>query len=348
MSLTPPSHWHFASEKVREELKNDPLFLLGSAELVKTNAVRQVYRSGGYYLKLDRRVSRSFCGEFNSAHLCEAEHIPVVEHLCWGRNSEGAWLVTRAADGFVEAADLFKVRQEDQVYEGIALFLKKIFCSKVYHPDLHPGNILIEPATGRCLLVDLHGVRKRNFFDRFRMYMMHRCIMEFRNCRSDEQMFRLIGMCGIENGEKFFKKALVREAALLRALTPKRRTQILNGYFKYTRIEKCGRLVDVSSGEDELSACEEFSSPHAAELFLLHFFLTQAKIPHRRILAFDPESQSCFYEKAPAEQYRSDATGAELCRRLKYNGLRCEEKDFKQGYLWHLEEVFLKNNPSGE
>lgn len=343
-----PPCWHFSSEKVKDELKGDPLFLLGNGELIKSNAIRQVYRSGEYYIKLDRRANRSFSGEFNSALLCEAENIPVVEHLAWGRSSEGSWLVTRAANGFVEAASLFRYRQENCVYEAMALFLKKVFNSGIWHPDLHAGNVLIEPDSCRCLLVDLHGVRKKNFFDRFRKYRMQRCIMEFRNTLSDLQMCRLITLCGIDGAEKFFAGALRREAALLQALMPKRRIQILKGYFKYTRIENSGRLVDVEVDGSELEQTVSEHTPHAAGLFLFHFFLTLAKIPHTRILACDPEENICYWENEIPEKFRSDAAPAELCRRLRCNGIKCEESDFAQGYLSDLAGVFLKNHPSGE
>ena len=208
MNTQTANSWHYASEEVCQELNHDPLSLLAGGENVKSNTVRQVFRSGDYYIKLDRRANRSFCGEFDSARLCAAENIPAVEHLAWGRSSEGAWLVTRAADGFVEAASLFRSRQNFEVYEKAAEFLKKIFDSKVFHPDLHMGNILVSPESCRFCLVDLHGVRRRNFFDRFKFYMMHRAVMEFRNTLSDKEMLHLISLCGIRNPELFFRKSL--------------------------------------------------------------------------------------------------------------------------------------------
>ena len=343
MSTLAANSWHYASEEVCQELKNDPLSLLAGGENVKSNTVRQVFRSGDYYIKLDRRANKSFCGEFNSARLCAAENIPAVEHLAWGRSAEGSWLVTRAADGFVESASLFKYRQNFEVYERAAEFLKKIFDSKIYHPDLHMGNVLTDTA-GKCFcLVDLHGVRKRNFFDRFRIYMMHRAVMEFRNTLSDSEMLHLIDLCGIRNPESFFRKALAREAGFLRNVTPKRRRQILNGYFKYTRIESDGRIVDIEAEEKELARCEMIVSPDAGELFLFHFFLTQAKIPHRRILAFDPAGGSCLIEEELPEKYRSRSGGAELSCRLEYNGVSSSESDFCNGYLHDIAGVFREN-----
>ena len=124
---------------------------------------------------------------------------------------------------------------------------------------------------------------------------------------------------------------------------PKRRRQILNGYFKYTRLEGGGRIVDVEAAENELEAAEVLTFPQAQELFLFHFFLTQAKIPHRRILALDPGSKRVWLENELPEQYRSAASEKELCRRLKFNHLESCESDYQKGYLFRIEEVFRKN-----
>jgi hypothetical protein len=269
------SRWHFASAAVEEELNADPLQLLADAETVKSNAVRKVFRNGPFYIKLDRRAGKSFCGEFTGAMLCMECGIGVVDHLAWGHSSEGAILVTREAAGFVESSVFFKKRQSRKHCEALARFLAKILASPLYHPDLHLGNVLIHPETAECCLVDVHGVRKRNLFDRlFRMGRMKRCILELRNTCSDSEMTDLITRCGIGCSERFFRKSLAREHLLLEALQPKRRRQIMEGYFKYTRREGNGVLADVDSTGKELQQCEAVSCQDADELFLFHFFLT--------------------------------------------------------------------------
>jgi hypothetical protein len=332
MSIT-NTFWHFADENARQQLGGDPLSLLADAETVKTNAVRKVFRNDGIFLKLDRRARSSFKGEFNAARLCASRGIGTVEHLAWGRSSEGAWLVTRAAEGFTEAASLFQSRQKSELYEKLAVFLRGLLTSDVYHPDLHLGNVLIDPENGLCRLVDLHGVRRKNFFDIFKFYMMQRCIMELRNTCSDAEMIRLAESCGIRNPEGFFRKALIREAVLLEALLPKRRRQILNGYFKYTRCESCGCLVDVNVEEESLKDSEVLSVPDGEEIFLFHFFLTQAKIPHRRVCAFDPVSKQIRIEKELPGKYRSHAAAGELVRRLACHRIQCCESAFCNGFL---------------
>ncbi len=337
--------WHFAGKEAEKELGGNVLALLAGAETVKSNAVRKVFRNGAYYIKLDRRAGRSFYGEFRAAGLCRSAGIEVVEHLACGRSADGACLVTRAAENFIEAASLFRTRQRWELYESFAAFLGRLLASGLYHPDLHPGNILIDPETAECRLVDLHGVRRRTLFDRlFRMGLMERCIMEVRNCCSDSEMARLLKKCSVRNPEAYFKKSLAKEAFYLEENMPKRKHQILNGYFKYTRLEGDGRLVDVESSEKELFAAEVISLPEARELFLFHFFLTQARIPHRRILALDPLKEQVWLENELPEQYRSNASAYELAQRLKYNRLESCESDYKQGYLDDIAGVFRKNS----
>ena len=173
---------------------------------------------------------------------------------------------------------------------------------------------------------------------------MQRCIMELRNTLSDEEMIRLTGICGIRQPEQFFRKALIREAEFLEALLPKRRRQILNGYFKYTRLEDSGRLVDVNMEEDILNRSEVLSLPDGEELFLFHFFLTQAGIPHRRIGAFDPVSNRIWIENELPEKYRSNADASELVRRLNCHRMKSSENDFYNGSLHDMIGVSRKNS----
>lgn len=344
MSSTLNGRWHFAGKEAERELGGNPLALLSGAETVKSNAVRKVFRSGEYYIKLDRRAGRSFYGEFQAAQLCVRVGIAAVEHLACGRSSEGACLVTRAAENFTDAAVLFRKRQKWELYLSFAAFLSELLASGLYHPDLHPGNILIDPDSGRCCLVDLHGVRRRTLLDRFfRMGLMKRCIMEIRNCCSDNEMTELIQRCGIRFPEEFFKKSLAQEAFYLEENLPRRKRQILSGYFKYTRLEGGGRLVDADSSDKELEEAEKLTLPDAQELFLFHFFLTQAGIPHRRFLACDPAKNQLWLEAELPEDYRSAASENELCRRLKYNRLESCESDYKHGYLYDIIGVFHKN-----
>lgn len=336
--------WCYSSDDAAKELGNSPLDLLNGAEIVKSNAVRKVFRNGEYFIKFDRRISFGFRSEFQAAGLCCRYNIPAVEHLAWGQTPEGSFLITRAASGFVESTQFFSRKQEWRYYEALADFLYVILQKKIFHPDLHPGNILLNPDTCEMKLVDLHGIREWNFFDNFRFYLMQRNIMEVRDHLCDEKMTELIGKCGIRNEKYFFTKALLREFRLLRHNFPKRRRQILNGYPKYTCLEHDGTLTASGISAEELAAAEEIRLPEAEKLFVFNFFLSLAHIPHRRVLAFDRANSVVKIERELPEEYRSDASAGELQNRLLFNGIRSRSEDFRDGFLHDITAVCLLNS----
>lgn len=336
--------WYYASDAAREALGKAPLDLLADAETVKSNAVRKVLKSGCFYIKFDRRPAHSFRNEFRAAQLCGSCGIPTVEHLAWGRTPEGTCLITRAAEGFAEGARLFRTRQAPALYEALADFLGKLLASPVWHPDLHPGNILIDPASGECRLVDLHGIRRRIFWDRFHNYLMERCIIEVRDYLSDGELLALIARCGIPAPERFLARALAREAAYLRTNFARRRRQILSGYFKYTFAEPSGRLVHVDVPEGILAAAEEKNFPEAEQLFLFSFFVEQSGVPCRRVLACDPGHSTVLLERDIPPERRSAASAEELRERLKINGIETSEDDYGPGFLDDVTGVFRRNS----
>lgn len=338
------SRWYYASDAAREALGEAPLDLLPDAETVKSNAVRKVFRSGRFFIKFDRRPGHGFRSEFQAARLCRACGIPTVEHLAWGETSEGTYLITLAAEGFAEGARLFRTRQDPAIRDAFADFLGKLLASPVWHPDLHLGNVLIDPANGECLLVDLHGIRRRIFWDRFHRYLMERCIIEVRDCLSDAELCALIARCGIPAPERFFALALDREASFLRTNFVKRRRQILSGYFKYTVPEPSGRLVHVDLPEELLLAAEEQECPDAEGLFLFSFFVEQAHVPCRRVLAFDPGRSAVLLEQEVSPGRRSAASAGELRERLRINGIETSEDDYGPGFLDDLPGVFRRNS----
>ncbi|MBR2374503.1 MAG: hypothetical protein IKA87_09775 [Lentisphaeria bacterium] len=337
------SKWYFSSDAAGKELGDSPLDLLADAEMIKSNAVRKVFRSGKYFIKFDRRATGGFRSEFQAAQLCRKSGVPAVEHLAWGRTPEGFFLITRAAEGFIETARWLKTRQEWQVYTAVADFLGLILGSGLFHPDLHLGNVLVNPENREIKLVDLHGIRNKNFFDRFRSYMMQRAVMEMRDHVSDSGMLELIERCGIRNGRAFFSGALMREAVLLRKSFPKRKRQVLSGYPKFTRMEPDGTLTDIAASAEDLAKAEIIRLPEAETLFLFHFFLDLAHIPHRRVLSFDRKNQTVRLEGEIAAGRRSAASAEELQNRLCFNGVKSRPEDFGEGFLYDIPGVCQLN-----
>ena len=153
------------------------------------------------------------------------------------------------------------------------------------------------------MLVDALGVRRAGFLDRqFRAYRMRRVAMELREILSRERMTAFLSACGIPNADAFYDRALDREADALWREWPKRRRQILAGYPKFTRkidgvlhavnpLRELGETVDCEIREGEPAELEK--------LFLAHFFLQMALIPHRRAAGFDPGNGRLYLEPMP-------------------------------------------------
>ncbi len=253
-------NWQFASAAVKEELGRNPEFP-GGVE-VKSNPVRTVYRSGGYFIKEDRRKGNRLRREFESAQLLQKLGLPVVESLALGEGDEKSLLVTRAFPGESVGDYYYKTFIRDGAdpetfLNEFTAFVRKVLESKIFHPDFHAGNILYRPDTKEFALVDVYGVRKRNFFDRFRMYRMRRIPMELRAILGNGRMIELFRGLQIPHPRRFWHDALRREADYLRKEWPKRKRQILSGYPKFTvregdmlrAVDPLRRVIPLEEGE---------------------------------------------------------------------------------------------------
>lgn len=301
--------WTFASEEICAELGGQLESLLENGEEVKANAVRRVVRSGDYFLKFDRRGAAKLRGEWKSAKLLVQYGIPVVEHLACGDSPEGGCLITRALPDSESVAEYYWrtfVRggeDPEPFLARFAPFLRDFLTSGLFHPDFHIGNILCDKNSRRFVLVDARGIRKARLLDRrFRAYRMNRIAMELREILSRERMIRLIEECGIADAEAFYTRSLDREAEALWLEWPKRRRQILAGYPKFTRkIDGVLHTVNPLHEIAETIDCDVLKGPpgELENMFLAHFFLQLALIPHRRAMGFDSENGVLYLEPPP-------------------------------------------------
>ncbi|MDR0931936.1 MAG: hypothetical protein LBM70_02820 [Victivallales bacterium] len=303
--------WQFSSEAVHSELGDTPETLLNDGVEIKANPVRRVIRNGEYFLKCDRRGVARLLREWKSAKLLRASEIPVVEYLACGNSPNGGCLITRALPNSESVADFYYtnfVRNHENpkaFLDSFAAFMRIIFNSGLFHPDFHIGNILYDKHNHKFVLVDAMGIRKSTLFDRlFYNYRMWRIVMELREILDREQMIRLIASCKIPNPKLFYDRALDREADMLWKEWPKRRNQILTGYPKFTRqIDGVLHVVDPLRQIAETIDCEVIENEDTdtlEKMFLAHYFLQLAKIPHRRAKAYDPEGGKLYLEIVPA------------------------------------------------
>ena len=324
----------WADETARKRLGDTPEQLMNQAVEVKSNPVRTVMRRDAFYFKYDRRKSGRARREWRSFQHLRDAGIPVVNYLACGESAAGTLLITEAWPQSESVAEYFYRRFESggddpgPFLKRYADFISAFLHSGFFHPDFHAGNILISRSTGEFALVDVYGVRTMTLFDRlFRRYRQERIGMELRTCLDRKTMLHFLSEYGVADAGVFYERALRREAARLHHEWPRRREQILGGYPKFTRSEgNLLRTVDQVRELLPLEGCEiRREEPLMAEnLFLAHFFLQLAAIPHRRVAALDRNAGILWLEPVAAPLPCSEIP-EELPERLRVLG--CPEED---------------------
>jgi len=75
----------------------------------------------------------------------------------------GAWwrqhLITSEVEG---ASTVFDARDSAGSLQAATELLQKLFDVGLWATDLHPANLLWQPATGKCWLIDLAGAEMRD------------------------------------------------------------------------------------------------------------------------------------------------------------------------------------------
>ncbi|MFT5127150.1 MAG: hypothetical protein ACI8W8_000751, partial [Rhodothermales bacterium] len=151
-------------------------------ELIKKNRCRIIFRvasqQGSFYIKCDhphnvRDLAKSLWRgkaeiEYRSGKDLAAAGVPVVEMVGWGKNGANSYVVSREAPNALAMNAFWETCPEDaqlraSYLHGLTVFLGKMLTSRVIHPDLHPGNVLVIEENGHLsfLLVDVYGVKTK-------------------------------------------------------------------------------------------------------------------------------------------------------------------------------------------
>ena len=143
-------------------IKESPAKLVTVHELAgKSFFVKRYRHSSVRFRPLKFFLKRSQAArEWRLARQLETLQIPIVRHLAlgerWGLSGlKESILIT---EGFA-GRPLNEVSGFDR--EALLQFLDQLHSRGIVHPDLHPGNILVNSDSGALRLVDLHGTRIR-------------------------------------------------------------------------------------------------------------------------------------------------------------------------------------------
>jgi tRNA A-37 threonylcarbamoyl transferase component Bud32 len=94
--------------------------------------------------------------EWRLAGAMDRLNVPIVRHVALGELHSAVGI--RESVLITEAFAGVPVNKMTATRERIVEFVDGIWRAGVFHRDLHPANLLINPATGELRLVDLHGI----------------------------------------------------------------------------------------------------------------------------------------------------------------------------------------------
>ncbi len=332
---SPKWEWHIPDDSVAAAVRQ---LDLKDGELVKRSSVRAVYHCGDFFLKFEfgtnfltslrnslRPKARQ---EYEIGRSLAAAGIPAVECLGWGRLGGTNVLVTRALPGCVSVDEYYYTHivhggeSPDMFVSEVTAYLRKFFDAGFLHRDLHFGNILYDPEKHAFALVDLIEISRPAKLTDADRKAMSRCIVTLRAGLNRAQMLQAIRAIGAadsdDEAEKFYFDEVRRTARHLKETWPKRRSQILNAYPKFTEAVPCpdAQLKTVLLRKDWLSRPvltaddirdgipagyerfvfqippmiripEGFTNEKAAEsIFLTSMCLQILRVRHRRVVAF--------------------------------------------------------------
>ena len=333
---SPKWEWHIPDASVAAAVHT---LDLKDGELVKRSSVRAVYHCGDYFLKFEfgtnlmtslrNRLRPKARQEYGIGRSLVEAGIPAVECLGWGRLGGTNVLVTRALPGCVSVDEFYYTHivcggeNPDGIVEEITAYLRKFFDAGFLHRDLHFGNILYDPDRHAFALVDLIEISRPDKLADADRKVMSRCVVTLRAGLNRVQMLHAIRAVGAadsdDEAEKYYFDEVRRTARHLRETWPKRRSQILNAYPKFTDAVPCpgARLKTILLRKDWLSRpiltaddiangipagyerfvfqypspmripdADEANAQAAEDIFLTSMCLQILRVRHRRVAAF--------------------------------------------------------------
>ena len=333
---SPKWEWHIPDADVAAAVRT---LDMKDGALVKSSSVRAVYHCGDYFLKFEfgtnfltslrNRLRPKARREYGIGRSLAEAGIPAVECLGWGRLGGTNVLVTRALPGCVSVDEYYYTHivcsgeSPDMFVSEITAYLRKFFDAGFLHRDLHFGNILYDPHKHAFALVDLIEISRPAKLTDSDRKVMSRCIVTLRAGLNRAQMLHAIRAVGAadsdDEAEKYYFDEVRRTAWHLKETWPKRRSQILNAYPKFTEAVPCpgSQLKTVLLRKDWLSRpiltaddikdgipagyerfvfqfpplmkipdADEANAYAAEDIFLTSMCLQILRVRHRRVAAF--------------------------------------------------------------
>lgn len=238
---------------------------------VKSNAQRDVFtvesKGRQYYIKYSHPISllqkaRSIimpkCAqEFNSSKLLEISGIPTPKTVGWAKKGPESMLMTEAVTDAVNARKYwFAIAVNDsekrqQFLAKFADFLQKFLNCGLYHPDFHPGNLMVKTEHNDLdfILIDPYGITEMKPLSKNKIFEMLCIVGAFRGEINDSNGTALIKKifadCSDVKCAETWHKIIIAESKKSIKLWEKRQGKILTE-LRYSQVfEKDGSTIRI-------------------------------------------------------------------------------------------------------
>ncbi len=235
--------------------------------IVKRNDRRAVFRfpaeGNGHASYLKYTFARTFGeriqnllfprarSEFHSARLLEKCGIPCVRCESWNYDFSGCSITSEALpETFLPFAEFWygfsSPESRKTALKNVCLLLRALVENRLFHPDLHAGNIMIDRENFSLALVDPFGVR-RTLFRPDPEHMLS-CPLMMRPQFDPGELAEALSQAGLFGGNYGQALFALRRAARkaeesLAAEWPRRRRQILGGTSKFAVFDGTSKWV---------------------------------------------------------------------------------------------------------
>ena len=340
---------------------------IAKKNMVKSSSVRAVFKveigKAVYYVKynypssITSKIHSSFIpkskSEINSSLLLEEQGISVVEMCGWGRRGTESMLITKELSDSVNAktfwfsAESLDFQVKSTFLDSFSDFLRKFMASGFYHPDFHIGNLMIKRSDMSFVLVDTHGIGKKNKLRDSQYFRMLRIIGALRGEISDREAGVLILKSRLAKdfaaADDLWYSILQAEASEIEKLWNKREKQIISGKGKYCKVFKTAEGDGISirnsvSGHslidnkvyserklEEVYEPVELNESDSRELWLASFRLQFHRIPHKLPIAWIRKDQNksilLYRRNNPGYIQKTEKVG-EFLKRCRAAGIR--------------------------
>lgn len=326
-------------------------FIDKKGAIVKSNDIREIRLIDGFFVK--RETPLSLTGkimarllwkarsEFKSAMLLESNGIPCVEYCGWGICGSETIIFSKELKDSENAYDVWFKRlaslppdstERSLFLNNLAIFLRKFFKKDIFHPDLHPGNLLVRKNDMEFFVVDPYGIKEIPGISGPKRFRMQRIWGAFRGELSEKEAVDLIiksEMAADETAaKKLWDEIIYAESEEMKKLWIKRKARMRSGknskYFSavekengilFLRKEFRGTLPDDLEKLHSEFIAKKVPWPESERLWLRSLYLQFQRLEHVMPVAWlkknDGELDIVFWEKEtglcnPEESMKED------------------------------------------